>query len=278
MSTVGIAQPRFFQVYFIDYQMREYLSIWEGIASFPPKCLSSTKDESKMDQNVDKLIQGYADWIGIERCNGWLPYYINIMFYPLNASSFDHIMRAMQHAIYHHFYPTLCKRFARHPHRKSQEHLLPLGALFFDFPTWKRQKHSLPRGWVNQNTGLHLNGFILVPPKSHLRDEFATHVTMRQDLYVDRVVNGKSVYDRGGIERVHVEPMDRCHHRVADYSMKTIKAGKVNYDTTIILPRLASELKSGIRTLDAKSRAIRDIQAATNVSDQVAEIIYRTSC
>jgi hypothetical protein len=56
--------------------------------------------------------------------------------------------------------------------------------------------------------------------------------------------------------------------------MKTIKAGKVDYDTTIILPRTMSEMKSNTLVLDAKSRALKDIQAETNVSDQMAEIIY----
>jgi hypothetical protein len=231
-----------------------------------------------MNKHIDELIQGYSDWIFQECWNGRLPYYINIMFHPLNDSSPDLIIAQMQDAIYDCFYPTLCKRFARHPCRSSQERLLPRGILFFDLPVWKRKRDKPLGRTVNPNGGFHLNGLILVPVKCRLQEDFVTHINRRQGLYVDHTVNGRSLYDRGGIARVYVEPIDFNCYRVSDYSLKTVKAGRVDYDTTIILPRTRTEMRSNTPLIDARTRAIKDIQASTNVSDEGATQIYNDLC
>ena len=228
--------------------------------------------------NVTDLIQGYRDWIVQECWNDRVPYYISIMFHQLHGSSTPSIISQIEHAIYNYFYPTLCKRFAQHPGRKSQEHLLPRAILFFDLPVWKRKRTKTSGRTVNQNGGLHLNGVILVPANSRLREDFVTHINQRQGLYVDRTVNDRSVYDRGGIERVYVKPIDSNHYNVIDYSFKTVKASKVDYDITIILPRSRKEMRSNIPPIDARARAIKDIQAATNVSDDEAARIYNDLC
>jgi hypothetical protein len=184
----------------------------------------------------------------------------------------------MEHGVYNHFYPTLCKRFSQHPCRQSQEYLLPRAMLFFDLPVWKRNREKTSERAINQNGGLHLNGVILIPAKSRLQEEFVTHINRRQGLYVDRTVNGRSVYDRGGIERVYVKPIDLNYYNVIDYSLKTVKTGKVDYDRTIILPRTRKEMRPNIPVIDARARAIKNIQAATNVSDNEAVRIYNDLC
>jgi hypothetical protein len=158
------------------------------------------------------------------------------------------------------------------PRRLRSAHLLPKARLFPDLPVWKRHKDSCSKTILNQ--GLHYNGFILVPPKSRLKESFCEHIKRKQHLYVDHANHNRPLYNHGGIKRVHVVPIDRDPYNITDYAMKTIKAGKVDYDTTIILPRTMSEMKSNTLVLDAKSRALKDIQAETNVSDQMAEIIY----
>jgi hypothetical protein len=231
-----------------------------------------------MTDNINKLIQGYSEWIIKERWNGRLPYFINIMFHQLTGSSHNSLVPQMRDGIYNHFYPTLCKYFARHPRRKSQEYLLPRGALFFDLPVWKRKRERPIKRLINQNGGLHLNGFILIPVKSRLTEDFIEHIEHKQYLYVDHIVDGRSLYDRGGVERVHVKQMDFDYYRVSDYSLKTVRAGKVDYDTTIILPRTRKEISSNTLPIDARIRAIKDIQASTNVSDEGALQIYNDLC
>ena len=227
---------------------------------------------NRTGNHLEQLIKCYTDWLIQEIQQGRLPYYINIMFHQLPGPSNRDIIEQMQSAIYKSFYPTLCKQFARHPHRKSQKYLLPEARLFPDLPVWKRHKDSCSKTILNQ--GLHYNGFILVPPKSRLKESFCEHIKRKQHLYVDHANHNRPLYNHGGIKRVHVVPIDRDPYNITDYAMKTIKAGKVDYDTTIILPRTMSEMKSNTLVLDAKSRALKDIQAETNVSDQMAEIIY----
>jgi hypothetical protein len=225
-----------------------------------------------MSIRIETMIKCYIDWLIQQIQQGRLPYYINIMFHQLPGPSNLDIIEQMQSAIYKSFYPTLCKQFAHHPHRKSQEYLLPQAGLFPDLPVRKRHKDSCSE--TNLNRGLQYNGFILVPPKSRLKGSFCGHIKREQHLYVDHTYNNRSLYNRGGIKRVHVVPIDRDPYNITDYAMKTIKAGKVDDATIIILPRTMSEMKSITPKLDAKSRALKDIQAETNVSDQIAEIIY----
>jgi hypothetical protein len=234
-----------------------------------------TKRKEQMDHIISDLVRGYSNWIYQVRRSNWSVFYINIMFHQLNTRQHNQIIQLMGTAIHKHFYPTLCNCLFRHPGRRSQEQFLPRCVLFFDLPTWKRNKNtSSSNAWTGINRGLHLNGFILVNPKSRLKEDFVTHITRMQHLYVDHLVNGQPIYDHGGIARVHVEPVEGCHSVITDYSMKTIKAGNVDYDTTIILPRPASELKSPASVLDAKSSAVKDIQASTNLSDDAAATFY----
>jgi hypothetical protein len=232
----------------------------------------SAQGVNHMSIRIETMIQCYTDWLIQEIRQGHLPYYINIMFHQLPGPSNRDIIEQMQSAIYKSFYPALCKQFARHPHRKSQEYLLPGARLFPDLPVWKRHKDSCSKTILNR--GLHYTGFILVPPKSRLKENFCEHIKRKQHLYVDHTYNNRSLYNHGGIKRIHVVPIDRDPYNITDYAMKTIKAGKVDDATIIILPRTMSEMKSNTPVLDAKSRALKDIQAETGISDEMAEVFY----
>jgi len=59
-------------------------------------------------------------------------------------------------------------------------------------------------------------------------------------------------------------------HEVMDYSMKTIKQGRVAFDDEIVLPRSWSERQRTALELSAKDRAIKHIASSTNVSETVA--------
>jgi hypothetical protein len=198
------------------------------------------------------------------------------MFRQLYINQHSQIIQSMSTAIHKHFYPTLCSCLFRHPGRRSQEQFLPRCVLFFDLPTWKRDKNTSSPHAIHINGGLHLNGFIWVHPKSRLKEDFVTHITRMQHLYVDHLINGQSTFNRGGIERVYAKPVDGRHNIITDYAMKTIKAGNIDYDTTIILPRPARELQSSAPVLDPRSRAIKDIQASTNWSEELATSLYES--
>jgi hypothetical protein len=215
-------------------------------------------------ENTD-LVYAYGNWIIQELFNGHDPYYINIMFDPLDSREVT-VITQMTDAVYAakgSFYAKLCSRFDRHPGRKGRNRFLPHAFLFFDLPVFKYgKKHSLRD--VKINSGVHLNGIITIPSKSRINDEFCDHIRENWDLYT-----------RNGIRRIYVEPITHDPYRVADYAMKTMKNGRIDWDTTIILPRTYSELKSAPVEVDPRTRTIRHIQSATNVSDDIAEDIYR---
>ena len=214
-------------------------------------------------ENKD-LVHAYGDWIIQELLNGHDPYYINIMFDPLDSREVT-VITQMTDAVYAakgSFYAKLCSRFDRHPGRKGRNRFLPHAFLFFDLPVFKYgKKHSLRD--VKINSGVHLNGIITIPSRSRINDEFSDHIWKNRALYT-----------QNGIRRIHVEPVTHDPYRVADYAMKTMKNGRIDWDTTIILPRTYSELKSASVEADPHTRAIKQIQSATNVSDDIAEQIY----
>jgi hypothetical protein len=214
----------------------------------------------------------FGDWIIQEMAQGRLPYYLNIMFHPLKGASKQTIINQMQNAIYETFYPTLCNRVSKHPRRKCQEQLLPRAILVCDLPVWKHDKTSL--GEISLNQGLHYNGIISMSPRCCLDAALDEHIREQQHLYVDHIWHGHLLYDRGGISRVHAKPITFDFHNVAGYSFKTVRAGKVDYDTTIILPRTRDEMRSTVPELDVRARAIKDLLSSRNVSEEVAERLY----
>jgi hypothetical protein len=214
---------------------------------------------------TNDLVYAYGDWIIRELFNGHNPYYINTMFDPLDCRT-STVITQMTDAIYAakgSLYAKLCSRFDRHPGRKGRNRFLPHAFLFFDLPVFKYGKRQSLRD-VKINGGVHLNGIMTIPAKSRMKDEFSHHIWKNRALYT-----------QNGIRRIHVEPITHDPYRVVDYAMKTIKNGRIDWDTTIILPRTYSELKSAPVEIDPRTRTIRQIQSATNVSDDIAEDIYR---
>ena len=102
---------------------------------------------------------------------------------------------------------------------------------------------------------------MLIPPKSRFRGCPIEHIEANQ-----------SKYARYGIERIHVKQVDYIPG-IADYAFKTIKWGRADPDNILILPVSASELPQRSPSSVSCDRGIKDIQAALNVSDEVAEAI-----
>jgi hypothetical protein len=62
---------------------------------------------------------------------------------------------------------------------------------------------------------------------------------------------------------------------LADYAAKTLKSARVDEADILILPSCGREVAgSAMRQLDPKEKAIKDIQAATNTSPDVASALY----
>jgi hypothetical protein len=173
----------------------------------------------------------------------------------------------MHHGIRKGFYSQFCTRFARDPKSVSGQQQIPRLWLIPDRPVAKRngKKHGCDFLTRNDN-GLHFNGPMLIPPKSRFRGCPIEHIEANQ-----------SKYARHGIERIHVKPVYDIPE-IVDYSFKTIKWGRADLDEILILPVSPNELpqptSSCVSSLD---RSIKDIQAAYNLSDEVADEICAQS-
>jgi hypothetical protein len=221
-----------------------------------------------MSNNINNadVIRAYGDWIIQEAFRMRSSYYINIMFEPLHQHGRSS-MAQIRDAIYaapRSFFGKLCARFDRHPGRKNRQRFLPHAFLFPDLPVFKYGKRQ-PLNDVKINGGVHINGIISVPTQSRMKTEFSQHMGESGSMYI-----------RNGIKRIHVQAITHDPHRVADYAMKTLKTGRFDWDTTIILPRSYTEMRTNHVPLDPRARTIKEIQSATNVSDEVAEKIYHS--
>jgi hypothetical protein len=87
------------------------------------------------------------------------------------------------------------------------------------------------------------------------------------------------LYVRGNVLRIHVEPITDKEKFVVDYAGKAIKRKRFSNDDILILPKSVSEVSKAPTTsqeMSPKDRAIKDIQARYNVSDEIALSMYLT--
>ena len=184
-------------------------------------------------------------------------YYANLMFEPMKGGSIA-INTQMRSVIENIFYPALCKQLDRHPGRQGRHKYSPHVVLVPDLPTFKRQKKHTRHGTLNR--GLHYNGFISISSRSRLRG----------GGLIEHFAHNKGNFGRLGFRTIHVEAITHDAHKVMDYSMKTIKRGGATFDDAIILPRTWEERQSGPIEIDHRVNTIKQIQSATNVSDDLA--------
>ena len=123
----------------------------------------------------------------------------------------------------------------------------------------KRDKISLPEATVN--SGFHLNGFVAVLPQTRLKVPFTEHIADQQWWYTGKAVR-----------RVHVEPVTREPHKVTDYAMKTMKRGSL---TSIMCCYCRGCGNLHHSPWMQSTKALKDIQSATNISDELARAVLR---
>jgi hypothetical protein len=210
-------------------------------------------------------IEGTIIWMNDQVSEGWTPYYINFMFHPL-PGSLPTLISTMHHIIRKNFYSQFCTRFARDPRSKTGQQQIPRLWLVPDRPGSRKKRKKCARDFLTRNdTGLHFNGPMLLPPKSRFREPLIKHIEANQAKYAGH-----------GIERIHVKPIDDIPG-IADYTFKTVKWGRADPDDILILPASTTELPQRSLPDASGDRGIKDIQSAYNVSDEVAEEIYAQS-
>jgi hypothetical protein len=207
---------------------------------------------------IDGCIQWMMNWVSV----GWSAYYLNIMFNPL-PGSLPTIVSTMHRGIHKGFYCSLCTRFVRNPRSPSEQQRLPKLWLYPDRPGFRRKRKKYSSDLLTRNdNGLHFNGALLLPPKSRFHGSIIEHISENQTRYC-----------RHGIERIHVKEADYIPGAI-DYAGKTVKWGRADPDDILILPLSPGELPNKTPSWSPSGRAVKDMQSALNVSDEIAEAIY----
>lgn len=213
---------------------------------------------SKVDinQTENPWIIGCADWVWEQRLSGWDGYYMNFMFRPYPGKP-QTIREQMVRAICKGFYSRFCTEFTHHPTKPSQQPRLPRLWLFPDRPAHKTENMTSIREMQFNDNGVHYNGPMMIPPASRFRECPIQHIHENQKKYAVL-----------GLDRIHVKKIDWDSDRLIDYAGKTIKRDKEIRDDILILPSFIKR-KSDV-AMSAEDRAIRDVQAQYNVSQETA--------
>jgi hypothetical protein len=201
------------------------------------------------------LISTYGDWIKQFSTQGWDGYFVTIMFHSLPGSNEAKIAQMDQDVMT--VYGRLATRVVRKPSSSNWKMLLPRGIFVPDLPVPKTSKNTLRD--VRVNDGLHMHGVIMCHRWGRMRGFLDDHFEEKKDTY-----------QLGNIRKIHVERITSRPQHTADYAFKGLKRSQFSTDHVLILPQSISELPDKKPPV-IQNRAIKDIQAAWNVSDEVAD-------
>jgi hypothetical protein len=202
------------------------------------------------------FIQEYVDDLG------WDGYWVTFRF--RNISGLEDRKIERMHREICRVYQKLATRAVRKPRSENWVHLLPKGIFFPDVPGYKKSEFKV--GEVSVNDGIHMHGVMVVPKRTRLKERLDLHFMRKRKLYV----GGKSY-------RLYAEPITSRAAFVTDYGGKAIKRRRFSTDHILVLPITVAELpaNTGVQSENGEARAIKDIQSSMNVSEAVAESIYR---
>jgi hypothetical protein len=181
-----------------------------------------------------KLISAYNTMVLDRAEAGWQPYFMTFLFRHIPGQQRARLERMNDEIC--RFYSILLPYVVKYHSRARYKDVLPLLIAAPDLPVPKMQK-SRPS---DVNGGLHFHGLLALPPIENclLGNKLTSHLFRNQEKYIWadrplRVVDARSM----------------STPTLADYAMKQIKRGRLNYDDILILPKTSDEVRSKPRIL-----------------------------
>jgi hypothetical protein len=208
-----------------------------------------------------QILHAYGQLIQSRLDMGWIGHMISFMFKQLPGSQKVKIYQMQQEIST--VFPKIITRVVRNPTSSSKSQHLPIGLFLPDLPVYKKHKQAIPHIMVND--GLHVQGLVVATTKGRLKK-----VTIPLDLYFHECW---WYYLGHKLDKLDVRPITHDEIFVVDYLAKWIKRGVFSTDDILLLPKARDELL--IRPVglphNTPHRSIKDIQSASNVSDEVAK-------
>ena len=212
--------------------MRDHnLSIWNTIDHLKPdrSIVTNVLPARSEQQRQHEIVVGYSRMVERRVADGWKPYLLNFMFRSLPGLT-PVVVGQMKQEI-ERVYSTFVTRVVRRPRSSAANGSLPILISCADLPVGKRIKKAAKD--VRLNSGLHYNGILLMPVLSRLQSSVEAHFFENQRLYVG---------DRKRLDRLDVRAIATDAGYVTDYTMKTLKRRRVDYDDSVlILPKSSTE-------------------------------------
>jgi hypothetical protein len=182
-----------------------------------------------------EVIRSYAEWVGrLERYgrDGEIYYasHVTLMFRHI-PGDFRRKYSVMSDEA-DRFYKTFIRHVVHNARSQKSQRKLPLWPVVPDLP--KDMKSSFPE--FRLNDGLHLNGPMLIPINTRMRETLWMHVQPEAKYYHEYVRPDRPLL------RIHVEPIEFSPERMTDYAMKTLKFKIPDLDCIQIFPKSISEL------------------------------------
>jgi hypothetical protein len=206
-----------------------------------------------------KLIPAFGYWVRQQWNDGWDVSLFTFVFQQLPGSRNAKVDQMFQEIT--RVYGRLATRTVRKPRSPRWASILPRGVFVVDRPILKKRDRKLPLRHVLPNDGLHVHGLVAAKRLGRIREPLDQHFRDHMDEYLI-----------GKIDKIDVVPITNNPSHTTRYGAKGLKRRTFSSDDVLILPKTFDELAD--KTPQARD-PIKDIQAATNVSDELANEIFR---
>ncbi len=205
-----------------------------------------------------RLISAYGDWIKLHWENGWDVYLFTFVFKQMPGSPDKKIEQMFKEIgwVYGRLLTRTFKKKARSP---RWTFVLPRGIFFADRPGPRRRGHKHKLHQVAPNDGLHVHGLVAVVRPGSARWLLDKHFR-----------NNEKAYLIGHIKEINVRPITHEPQYTTEYGSKGLKSRTFSSDHVLVLPKSLDELAD---KTPRQPDPIKDIQSATNVSDESAKAI-----
>ena len=184
-------------------------------------------DPFNLKTNRARHVAGFIEMIRGKINEGWSPFFLTFQFKQLPGMERTVLyqMKAGVEAVY----KKLVTRVERNPMKNTDR--VPVLVACADRPVPKHSKKAISEV-LNQCTGLHEHGIILVPARSRLREDLSLHLVLKQAYYLAGT----------NLSSIYAEAVNHNVEKAVCHALKAFEEARIDYDDfPVLLPRASSD-------------------------------------
>jgi hypothetical protein len=175
------------------------------------------------NKDIQRIIDGWTDWMQGFINKGWDAYMVSILFHELAGSRKTKLLQMNQEV--ERTYNRLGTRMVRKSWSPKWAGYHPIGIFIPDLPVpksrWGRKSEIAD---VSINDGLHMGGIILANKWAKVRTDLREHFDKE-----------KRIYEQGKIRSIDVAPITDHLEDVVDYTFKSLKRRTSSLNDVLVL-------------------------------------------